>query len=214
MRRLGYFVLCMLAYVNLLAWQSTTTEIEGTVVQNHNQLRSYNEDLLHRLDSLGVPLPDSVVVTDVKNLLVLRDPIGFVPHSSRTVYLTHNEKRIDLSKTDAPYIVGSTEITAPDSLERAFVLAHEIAHVLENQFADMPRPALGEPPSENPPTTETEADIVGLILMHQAYGVTAPELGFPILVRYDEGLKQVVTMRRAYCRFLNESFDLSLLCSE
>jgi len=109
---------------------------------------------------------------------------------------------------DYPYMMGENHAEVGTVSPQAFVLAHEMAHVLAPKLKpELGRPALGLMAG----TQEIEAEIIGLVLMEIAFGSTADEFGFPDMVEYKSPNvrdKPVNRLRWQYCKIIKASFRL------
>lgn len=185
-------------------------EVEGVVVKN-GPLTENEEKLLRQTRERMIPLPDTIVI---KNFAP-NNTRGYVkimkPH---TVYLTPTRgKHPNVSTPPGPYLYGTTYSPTPSDTSFPFTLAHEMAHVLGPRLdADLGRPAFGMAAQ----TQETQAEIIGLVLMDLAFETTPGELGFPKKVDYpSDGIrsKPVSRLQYQYCVIIKETWRLTgLIC--
>lgn len=188
------------------AQESQPTALEATAVnEKAGPVFDVEKRLYADLDDMGILVPDSVVV--VEDTLAH----GWVSHleAPRTVHLT--TRRADYPDAKIPdkfpYLFDRNTDTAPDSsIFRAYVAAHELAHIQGPRLkAEMGRPALGV----DRRTQEVQADIVALVLLHQASGLTYKDLGYPARIDYPHVPdKTVRSLQRKYCVIIRETWDV------
>lgn len=177
---------------------------DGTVI-NEKEGPVFNPErrLISALSEKGIMVPDSVVT--------VQDTIshGYVRRiqAPNTIHLTtYREKYPSVEIVDHfPYLFGRTA-QPKKKLYRAWIAAHEIAHIHGPRLdAEMGRPALGV----DVRTEEVQAEILALVYMNVAYGVTYEDLGYPASVDYPVvPNKSTVALQRIYCHIVQETHDV------
>lgn len=181
----------------------------NVVLKNEGgKITPYEELLLRRLNAALIPLPDTIIFTDSD-----KNGKGWVKiWKPNTVYLS-TDRHIIPHETprSTGYLYGVEKYKTSNIPVQTHVLAHEIGHIIGPKLdAELGRPAFGL--SAN--TQETQAEIIGLVLMDIAFGTTAQELGFPKVVEYEAPSikdKSVKTLKRQYCHLIKSSFKLTKL---
>lgn len=192
----------------LLCCFSVLSHGQTVINEQDGPLTTSEHALLDSLDRHGIPTPDSIVV--------LADTVGthgYVDHigAPRTVHLTTT--RMEHPDADTlegfPYLFGVETTTYSETPAQVHILAHEIAHLLSTHLdAEMGRPALGI----HLGTSEIQAEILGLVFMNLAFGMTADQLGFPTTVEYPFiQNKSVKTLQRQYCYITKKTWSVDAL---
>lgn len=214
MKKLASFLL--IGVLIILTGCSTTTKVTKKNKSDHgvnlvnkgDSITVYEELLLRRLDDALIPLPEKIVFTDKAS-----NGKGWVKiWNPNTIYLSTDRHEIPYNTPESTgYLYGVKNYKSSEIPIQTHVLAHEIGHVLGPKLdAELGRPAFGL----NSNTHETQAEIIGLVLMDIAFGTTADQLGFPDVVKYEAPSiknKSVKTLKRQYCHIIKSTWKLSKL---
>lgn len=186
-----------------------TSVVAGTVVvEDADQLMPDERRLLKQLDRKMIPAADTIKLVDSGQ----NNNRGWVNRMNPSTIHLSPRRRIhaDATEPKRPYFMGKDPLVPQDKVRhQTHVLAHEIAHVLAPKLkADVGRPALGLLPT----TQETQAEIIGLVLMEIAFGVAPEELGFPSEISYAADAikdKSTARLRRQYCQIIKTTWRLT-----
>ncbi|MCS3711612.1 hypothetical protein [Salinibacter ruber] len=183
-----------------------------TVVEKDDALSWSEKRFLLRMLDHSLPRPDKIIVerappgmgNTVRGWVTFKNP--------RVIHLTPL-RRIDLNVNSPswPYVMGRKEVY-PNGLvtPQTFILAHELGHVIGNGFGrDAKRPALEmeKIPKVVNKTYEIEAEIIGMVLMNIAFGLSPEQMGLPESIEYQSSEnKNTDRLMRRYCKTIKSTW--------
>lgn len=167
--------------------------------------------LLARLDSAGVPVPDSIVIVadTTDGLHGWHRPLR-APNTLHLANERFTHPNVDTTER-FPYLFGRKHVPPSDVPPHVHVLAHEWAHMLGPRLnVRMGRPAFGRLSS----TQEVQAEILGLVLGRIAFNYDHRDLGFPSKIQYPfDKDKLTERLRWQYCLMTQNTWDVEMNCT-
>lgn len=201
---------CSKANAQIPTPSANTAGVE--VTEKVDALTWSEKDFLLRMVEVGIPVPDKIIIETGPEGVN-----GWVNHMEGDVIHLTPLRRSDPNAINPewPYVMGDRKVY-PNGMVRAqtFVLAHELGHLLAPHLkAELGRPALGVVTK----TTELQAEIIGMVLMNIAYGVTPEQMGFPKVIEYQADHvqdKRTTQLVWRYCKIFKSTWHLpNVQCS-